>query len=188
MWTHHIDIPAGETNYVVTEQYTLPIDLDVLPRNTNDVLILEKDYQPRVFKSAISFNSYLLEGDPGNAKAHAEIGKSHLFLNETTEAERFLRQAIELAPSADEPHYYLGILRRMAGRVADAKAEFRAAIQANPNHHKAHGNLGLILLGEGNLAEAELHLQSAVRLDPDDAIARNALAEIARARAGGGQR
>lgn len=30
LWTHDIDIPAGVTNYVATDSYTLPIDLDVL--------------------------------------------------------------------------------------------------------------------------------------------------------------
>jgi len=96
-----------------------------------------------------------------------------------------LRRAIELRPTDDEPHYFLGLLFRMAGRLAEAKPEFQAAILANPDHSKAHGNLGLILLQEGDLAEAELHMQSALRINPDDTIAREGLETIAKTRAGG---
>lgn len=281
LWTHDIDVPAGVSNHVVTESYTLPAEIDVLrvlphthyvgrqvrawaalpdgrqqwlinipswdfnwqgdyayvkpvtlpkgatifmsyvfdnstnnpvnpsfppqrvkygvnssdemaelwlqvlPRNPADAALLEKDYQPRVFHSTISYNTYLLKIDPANAKAHSEIGKAYLFLLNTAEAERYLRRAIELKPGEDEPHYYLGLLWRMSGRLADAKKEFQAAILANPNHYKAHGNLALILLDEGGLAEAELHFQSALRINRDDTIARDGLETIARRRAGG---
>ena len=160
--------------------------LQVLPRSPEDAALLEKDYQPRVFRSTISYNNYLLKTDPGNAKAHSEIGKAYLFLMNAAEAERYLRRAIELKPGEDEPHYYLGLLWRMTGRLAEAKKEFQAAILANPNHQKAHGNLGLILLDEGNLAEAELHFQSALRLNREDTIARDGLRDIERRRAGPG--
>lgn len=281
LWTHDIDVPAGATNHVVTESYTLPVEIEVmrvlphthyvgrqvrawatlpdgreqwlinipnwdfnwqgdyayvkpltlpkgatifmsyvfdnstnnpvnpntppkrvqygvnssdemaelwlqvLPRSTEDAALLEKDYQPRVFRSTISYNTYLLRNDPTNAKAHSEIGKAYLFLFNAPEAERYLRRALELKPGEDEPRYYLGLLRRMTGRFAEAKAEFQAAILANPNHYKAHGNLGLILLDEGNLAEAELHFQSALRINRDDDIARDGLATVARRRSEG---
>ncbi len=280
LWTHGIDIPAGATNYTVTESYTLPVELEVLrvlphthylgrqlrgwatlpdgrqqwlihipswdfnwqgdyafqkpitlpkgasihmsytfdnstnnpanpsqppqrvkygvnsademaelwlqvlPRNTNDAALIEMDYQPRVFRSTISYNTYLLGQDPGNAKAHSEIGKAHLFLSQPEESARFLRRAIELKPNEDEPHYYLGLLWRMTGRMSDATSEFEAALRANPNHAKAHGNLGLVHLQEGRLVEAETHLRSALQLNPDDTIAREALADLARQRGG----
>jgi len=280
LWNYSIDIPAGETNYVVNDSYTLPVDLDVLrvlphahylgrelrgwatlpdgrtqwliniprwdfnwqgdyafqqpvslpkgtvismsyvfdnstnnpgnpsnppqrvkygvnssdemaelwlqvlPRSSNDVALIENDYKPKVFRSTIAYNTYLLGIDPKNAKAHSEIGKGHLFLSQWEDAARFLRRSIELKPDEDEPHYYLGLLWRMTGRMAEAKSEFRATIQSNPNHYKAHGNLGIILLNEGSLADAELHLQSAVHINPDDVIARDGLTAVERLRAG----
>jgi tetratricopeptide (TPR) repeat protein len=159
--------------------------LQVLPRNPGDAAILEKDFQPRVFTSTLSYNQYLLGLDPNNAKAHTEMGKAYLFLNRHEEALPYLRRAIELAPGDDEPHYFLGLVFRMTGRLAEAKPEFLAAIRANPDHAKAHGNLGLILLQEGDLAEAELHLQSALRINPDDSIAREGLEAITKVRGGG---
>jgi Flp pilus assembly protein TadD len=158
--------------------------LQVLPRNPADAALLEKDFQPRVFNSNLSYNRYLLESDPNNPKAHTEIGKALLFLNRPDEAIPYLRRAMALKPGDDEPHYYLGLLYRMTGRLAEAKPEFQAAILANPDNFKAHGNLGLILMHEGHLAEAELHLQSALRLNPDDAIAREGLESIAKTRGG----
>ena len=159
--------------------------LQVLPRNPGDAAILEKDFQPRVFNSNLSYNQYLLGLDPNNPKAHTEIGKAHLFLERPAQAEPYLRRAIELRPGDDEPHYFLGLLFRMTGRLTEAKPEFQAAIHANPDNSKAHGNLGLILFQEGNLADAELHLQSAVRINPEDVIAREGLESISKTRAGG---
>ena len=159
--------------------------LQVLPRNAGDAALLEKDYQPKVFNSCISFNNYVLSLDPNNAKAHTEIGKASLFLGRPDDALKYLRRAIELKPGDDEAHYYLGLLLRMGSQLAEAKAEFQTAILSNPDHAKAHGNLGLILFEEGNLAEAELHLESALRLNPEDTIARGTLEDIARRRAGG---
>jgi Flp pilus assembly protein TadD len=161
--------------------------LQVLPRQPADAEVLEKDFQPRILNSAISYNTYLLGLDPNNAKAHTEIGKGNLFLNRRTEAFRSLRRAIELKPEEDEPHYYLGLLFRMNSQLPEAKAEFQTVILSNPEHYKAHGNLGLILLQEGNFAEAERHLQSALKINPEDTIARDALAELARARVGAGK-
>lgn len=159
--------------------------LQVLPRNAGDAAILEKDIQPRIFNSTLSYNRYLLGLEPNNAKAHTEIGKAHLFLDQPDEAVPYLRRAIELAPNDDEPRYFLGLLFRLGGRLAEAKAEFQTAIRVNPDNSKAHGNLGLILLGEGHLAEAELHLQSALRINPDDALARTTLDSIVKAREAG---
>ena len=156
--------------------------LQVLTRSTNDTALIEKEYQPRLFRSTISYNSYLLRQDLNNAKAHTEIGKAHLFLSQHEEAARFLRRSIELKPGEDEPHYYLGLLWRVTGRFVEAQAEFEAAVRANPNNHKAHGNLGLVHLQEGRIPEAEIHLRAALRINPGDAVAQQALDELGRQR------
>jgi len=158
--------------------------MQVLPRSHADAVILEKDFQPKVFNSTIAYNNYLLLQDPRNAKAYTEIGKASLFLNEPDEALQHFRRAIELQPDEDEPHYFFGLIMRLAGRLEDSKAAFRQTILLNPNHQKAHGNLGLILMDEGNLAEAELHFESALSINPEDNIAKESLLTIARKRTG----
>ena len=276
LWSHEIDIPAGQSNYVVQDSYTLPLDLDVLkvlphahylgremqgyatlpdgstrwlinirnwdfnwqgdyafaqpvflpkgstvfmrwvydnstnnirnpnqpphrvrygvnssdemaelwfqalPRRAGELPLLEKDYQPRIFRSAISYNNYVLGLDPGNAKSYTELGKAHLFLQEIAAAESNLRRAIQLRADDDEPHYYLGLLCRMTGRLPEAVTEFQTTTRINPQHYKAYGNLGLIHLDEGRAAEAEVHFQTALRINPDDVVARESLDLIAK--------
>lgn len=152
--------------------------LQVLTRNSNDTALIEKDYQPQVFRSTISYNTYLLGREPDNAKAHTEIGKAHLFLGHSDDAARFLRRAIELKPEEDEPHYFLGLLWRIGGRSAEAQKEFETTVRLNPNHQKAHGNLGLVHLQEGRIPEAEVHLRAALAINPADDVAKKALGEI----------
>lgn len=152
--------------------------LQVLTRNTNDAALIEKDYQPRVFRGTISYNTYLLGRDPANAKAHTEIGKAHLFLGQLDDSARFLRRAVELKPDEDEAHYFLGLLWRVSGRLADAQKEFETTVRLNPNHHKAHGNLGVIHLQEGRIPEAEVHLRAALLINPSDDVAKQALKDI----------
>lgn len=158
--------------------------LQVLTSSTNDTALLEKDYQPRVFRSTISYNTYLLGRDPNNAKAHTEIGKTHLFMGQIDEATRFLRRAVELKPNDDEPHYFLGLLWRMTSRPAEAQLEFETAVRLNPNHQKAHGNLGLVHLQEGRIPEAEVHLRAALSINPSDEVAQQALRDIEHQRGG----
>jgi Flp pilus assembly protein TadD len=158
--------------------------LQLLPRNTNDLAILEKDNQPKVYQSVVSYNTYLLGLDPKNARAHTELGRALLFLNRPAEALPQLQQGSRLQPEDDEPHYFLGLLFRLQGQLADARTEFREALRLNPAHFKAHGNLGLILLQEGNLAEARIHFESALRINPQDTLARESLEWINKAKAG----
>lgn len=158
--------------------------LQVLTHSTNDTALIEKDYQPRVFRGTIFYNTYLLGRDPNNAKAHTEIGKVHLFMAQTEEAARYLRRAVELKPDDDEPHYFLGLLWRTTGRLAEAQQEFETAVRLNPNHQKAHGNLGLVHLQEGRIPEAEAHLRAALQINPADGVAQQALRDIERQRGG----
>lgn len=152
--------------------------LQVLTRNSNDTALIEKDYQPRVFRGTISYNTYLLGQDPDNAKAHSEIGKAYLFLSQLDDSARFLRRAVELKPDEDESHYFLGLLWRVSGRLADAQKEFETTVRLNPNHQKAHGNLGLVHLQEGRIPEAEVHLRAALLINPADDVAKKALGDI----------
>lgn len=177
--------PPRQVRYGVnSEDEMAELWLQVLTRNTNDAALLEKDYQPRVFQSTISYNTYLLGREPNNPKAHTEIGKAHLFMGQIEESARFLRRSIELKPDDDEPHYFLGLLWRMTGRSADAQQEFEAAVRLNPNHYKAHGNLGLVHLQEGRLSEAEAHLRAALLINPADTVAMQALQDLERRQGG----
>src|SRR5690242_18968555 len=61
--------------------------------NTNDLAVLSRDYQPRVFREAIAYNEYLLRDNPNDAKAHGELGKVLLFQGRDAEARQHLVKA-----------------------------------------------------------------------------------------------
>jgi tetratricopeptide (TPR) repeat protein len=156
--------------------------LQALPRRPGDVKLLDQEIQQKVFKAAIAYNRYLLGIDPDDAKAHAELGKVHLFLRQPAEAQQHLSAALRLRADDDEPHYFLGLLHRTQGRPEEAKTEFQSAIRINPGHPKAHGNLGLVLMEQGQLDAAALEFETALRLNPADDLARSSLEEIAAAK------
>ena len=157
----------------------------LLPRQREDTAALARYDQPRISRDSVFYNQFLLAQNTNNARAHAELGKSLLFLGRREETRTHLRTAIALDPALDEPHYFLGILNRMENKPAEAALDFRAAIEKNPLHAKAHGNLGLVLLELGRPDDARRALETALRLNPQDQLARETLAEIARAKGGG---
>ena len=157
----------------------------LLPRRREDTPALARYDQPRISRDSVFYNQFLLAQNTNNARAHAELGKSLLFLGRREETRTHLRTAIALDPALDEPHYFLGILNRMENKPAEAALDFRAAIERNPVHAKAHGNLGLVLLELGRPDDARRALETALRLNPQDQLARETLAEIARAKGGG---
>lgn len=158
--------------------------LQVLPRRAEDITLLEKENQPRVYNAAASYNRYLIGLDPNNGKAHGELGKALLFLKQPAESFRHLQTAIRLRPDSDEPHYFLGLLYRTQRQLNEARNEFQIAVRLNPENAKAHGNLGLVLMDQGELDAAAVAFESALRLNPDDRIARESLDQIVRARRG----
>jgi hypothetical protein len=162
--------------------------LQVLPRNAQDFVAMTRYDQPRVFRSAIAYNQFLLGLNPDDSRAHNEVGRAKLFLGQYGEAEASLRRAVALDPAFDEPHYFLGVLFRMHNRLADAATEFGAAVRNNPDNARAHGSLGIVLLGQGQNDEAESHLRTALRLDPQDEIAKETLEQIAASRREGSKK
>jgi len=177
--------PPQEVRYGVNSSDEMAeLWLQVLPRGSNALATLEADQRPRVFTNSIAYNNYLLRLDPGNARAHTELGRALMFLNRLAEAEPHLRRAVELQPQADEARYALGLLLRMQNKLAESKAQFQAVLLLNPDHFKAYGNLGLILLEEGDLDGAQLQFEAVLRLSPGEEIAQSSLRQIAQLRAG----
>ena len=156
----------------------------LLPRHREETAALARYDQPRIARDSVIYNQFLLGQNTNNARAHAELGKSLLFLNRLAEARPHLRAATALDPALDDPHYFLGILNRMEGKTAEAALAFRSAVARNPGHAKAHGNLGLVLLELGRTDEAQRELEVALRLNPHDQLARETLEEIMRAKSG----
>ena len=98
------------------------------------------------------------------------------------DAAQHLRTALEISPTNDMPHYYLGVMQRGQNQWATAREEFATALRLNPDNYKAHANLAQIAQAEGRLDEAERHARAALKFFPGDALSRQTLEAVLRAR------
>ncbi len=155
--------------------------IQVLPRNAQDRLVLERDAQVKTLTEIASYCKFQLQFNPNDAKARCRLGFALSSLGKRDEAIEQLRRAVELDPLYDEPHVHLGILSLNQQRYAQAQAEFETAERLNPNSYLAHGYLGLVHMNQGHLQAAEDHLRTALRLNPNDAVARDNLQRVLQA-------
>ncbi len=93
--------------------------------------------------------------------------------NDLMNADRFVRQALELAPGREDALIFLYRLCRQQNRPQPAEALIRRVVALNPNNFWATNELTLMLLSKGALAEAEVHARNAVRIAPQSPQAHN---------------
>lgn len=120
---------------------------------------------------ALNHAQHLLKIDPTNQQAAQMLG---YILNEqgnTTEAEKFFRQAILQNPGNSIAYNAYGtLLSNYQGRALEAEEAFRKAIDLNPSDSSSHSNLGALLISLGRYKEAEESLRKAIILSPDNAV------------------
>ncbi len=94
------------------------------------------------------------------AKIHVELGL-------LDEAERRLREAIAVKPTAAEPHWQLADVLTLQVR-RDVVANYKALVDSNPGDGNAQAGLGVLRMRFGLYAEAEMAFRSAVELSPNE--------------------
>ncbi len=125
----------------------------------------------------------VLEVDPYNQYALAELALVKLNRGKLKEAEALFKAALRQAGSARYtcPHEGLGMIYMRAGKLKLAKASFRKAIDINPNiEFKKFNGLARIFIREGKYAQARKLLQQSIKNYPHDDEARKLLATIRR--------
>lgn len=101
----------------------------------------------------------------------SELAECHCALAEYGKAERYYREASNLAPERPEPHTGLGTLFLQMNLLADAKREFEIAIELDQRNPEALNGLAAVALKENKASEAfDAYLES-LRLDPDNLLA-----------------
>ena len=136
---------------------------------------LRQAYEAKKGERLLNYVHFRLARNPRDATARTELGVFQMGAKDHAAALVSFQQAIVDDPTADEPHYYTGVIRRLRGDLNGARGEFETAIRLHPGNSRAHGNLGLIFLQQGNLPRAERSLREALRLDPADELARRNL-------------
>ncbi|MBN94383.1 MAG: hypothetical protein CL928_09960 [Deltaproteobacteria bacterium] len=129
--------------------------------------------------------SEVLQLDPGNPYATAELAAIRLSRGEMDQAEQGFRDA--LASGGTEytcPYEGLGLVYLKRGRIDEARTHFERAIELNPDiEYKKYNGLAEIYIQEGRIDEAERLLRKSIANYPYDETARDLLEQIRSRRA-----
>jgi tetratricopeptide (TPR) repeat protein len=134
----------------------------------------------RRFDEAEGLFRTVLEMDPENPYAHAELGIIQYNRGDDAGAEGSFRQA--LAREGEKytcPYEGLGLVYLRQGKVEEARRNFERSIKINPDiEYKKFNGLAKIYLKEGRLKEAEKLLRKSVANYPYDGEAGELLSDL----------
>ena len=106
-----------------------------------------------------------LKLDPGDAKAHNNLGIALIRERRFDEAVTELQRALEINPEYGEAHNNLGVALQQKGRVDEAVAHFQKAIELDAGYAHAYFNLGDALYSRGRILEALAQWRQGLRLE-----------------------
>jgi Tfp pilus assembly protein PilF/mono/diheme cytochrome c family protein len=195
-----LDIPPGEKNFLVTDDFTIPVDVDVLAIYPH-AHYLGQDLQALATlpdgttKTLIHISRWDL-----NWQAVYRYAQPMTLPKGTTISMRFTydnsagnvrnpnhppQRVLAGNRATDEmAHLWLQVLPKDSpGAAADPRALIQEAmarhnLQKNPGDFEAHYNLAALLQIRGELSGSIAHFAQAVRIRPDDAAANNALGAV----------
>ncbi|HVH69930.1 MAG TPA: tetratricopeptide repeat protein, partial [Candidatus Dormibacteraeota bacterium] len=192
-----LDIPPGEKHFVVTDKFTLPVDVDLLAIYPH-AHYLGKDLQALATlpdgseKTLIHISQWDLNwqavyryANPVPLPKGTVISMCYVYDNSSenpTNPNDPPRRVVAGNRSNDEmAHLWLQVLPRTSTEVAFdprmvlQEAMARHNVEKNPDDFEAHYNLAAMLLARGAQEDAVQQFAQAVRLRPRDATANNAL-------------
>ncbi|QSR83826.1 tetratricopeptide repeat protein [Methylacidimicrobium sp. B4] len=120
----------------------------------------------------------ILQKDPGNVFAWANLGVVRFQQNRYEDADKALQQAIKLNPNDAFSHSVLGIVYYQQGRYDNAISMLTRSIVLDPNDPRTRNYLGIACAKKGWQEAAEKELRRALELNPNYADAHFNLAVI----------
>lgn len=109
----------------------------------------------------------LVQLDPMNAYAYAELGGVYDNLGDTTKAEEAFRKAIGISPTYWAFYDYLGGYYLFHGRTRDAITSYKKVIDLTPDNFRGYSNLGSAYFYVGEFDSALAAFEKSVSLEPD---------------------
>lgn len=195
-----LDIPAGEKNFLVSDDFSLPVDATVLAiyphaHYLGKNLLAFATLPDGTKKTLIHISHWDL-----NWQAVYRYENPPLLPQGTTISMRFSydnsadnirnpnqppKRVMAGNRASDEmAHLWLQVLPgEPADSTVDPRLQIQEAlalhhIQNNPDDFEAHYNLAALLQMKGNLSGAVLQFREALRIRPEDPIANNALGAV----------
>jgi len=192
-----LDIPAGAKNFVVTDEFTLPIDVDLLAIYPH-AHYLGKDMQATALlpdgssKTLIHIKRWDLNwqavyryAEPVFLPKDTVVKMRYVYDNSeenTANPNHPPARVLGGNRSTDEmAHLWLQVLPKNAStqqidpRMVLQEAWARHEVEKAPGVFEAHYNLAEMLQARGALDEAVVQFEAAVAIRPQDAVANNAL-------------
>jgi Tfp pilus assembly protein PilF len=191
-----LDIPAGEKDFVVSDDFTLPVDVDLLaiyphahylgkdlrasatlPDGTTQSLI-------HIARWDLNWQAVYRYAEPVALPKGTTISMRFSYDNSADNIRNPNhppQRVVAGNRASDEmAHLWLQVLPKDSARAGvDPRSLIQEAmarhnLQKNPADFEAHYNLGALLQLRGELAESAAHFAEAVRIRPEDATANNA--------------
>jgi tetratricopeptide (TPR) repeat protein len=104
---------------------------------------------------------------PDNAVSLANLGMAKIEQQQLTEAEAFLRKAIEIRSRYAAPHLHLGRIYEMRSQKAEAEREYLRAVELFPLNVENRNRLGKFYFDAGRLLEAEAQYRGSLEGSPN---------------------
>ena len=192
-----LDIPPGEKHFLVTDEFTLPVDVDLLAIYPH-AHYLGKDLEAlatlpdgsaktliHIPRWDLNWQAVYRYADPVPLPKGTTISMRYVYDNSSENLANPNdppRRVVAGNRSSDEmAHLWLQVLPRASSdgafdpRMLLQENMARHNVGKNPAEFEAHYNLAAMLQARGAQAEAIQHFELAVHLRPQDATANNAL-------------
>jgi mono/diheme cytochrome c family protein len=192
-----LDIPAGDSKFVVTSDFTLPVDVDVLAiyphaHYLGTDLLATATLPDRSTKTLIHIPQWDLKwqgvfryAKPVSLPKGTAIAMRYVYDNsEDNIANPNIppkRVTAGNAATDEMGHLWLQVLPKNYSEADGDPRRLlmetlaRRTLQNDPSDFTAHYNLAAMLQAKGNATEALEHYRAAVRFKPDHPVANNAL-------------
>jgi Flp pilus assembly protein TadD len=195
-----LDIPAGEKNFLVSDDFTLPVAASVLAIYPHahylgkDLLAFatlpdgQRETLIHISNWDLNWQAVYRYAQAVELPAGTTISMRFTYDNSADNIRnpnQPPKRVVAGNRAVDEmAHLWLQVLaRESADGTTDPRVEIQEAlalhhIQNNPEDFEAHYNLAALLQMKGDLSGALLQFSDAVRLHPDDPTANNALGAV----------
>jgi len=191
-----LDIPAGDKRFVVTDEFTLPVDVDVLaiyphahylgkdlraiakfPDGRSETLIHIPDWN-------LNWQAVYRYAQPFRLPKGTAISMNFVYDNSEDNIRNPNdppRRVVGGNRAVDEmAHLWLQVLPEPSSqgkndpRVLIVEAVAQHNLQKNPDDFEAHYNLAALLMGRGEVPQAIAHFEHANRIRPNEPTVNNA--------------
>jgi Flp pilus assembly protein TadD len=152
----HVDTKSIEVTWTPDQQPPDPLEQIIGKLQRGD------------YPGAVTLLQLLLSDRPHDVTILYNLGMALSDVGRFSEAEAYLRRAVNEAPGHTNAWVALGVALQRQTKTDEAIDILAETVARAPTNVWAHRNLGACLLATGRVDEAEQHLREATRIEPRD--------------------